>query len=60
MDNILNKVLDPIQIGFTAFNKFNATAKTCPKAFAGEKVGVVAKKNGKYSIVEYSELSAEH
>ncbi len=37
-----------------------ATAKTCPKAFAGEKVGVVAKKNGKYSIVEYSELSAEH
>ena len=34
--------------------------KSCPKAFAGEKVGVAAKKNGKYNIIEYSELSSEH
>lgn len=30
------------------------------KANAAEKVGVVAKKNGLYYIVEYSEMSAEH
>jgi UDP-N-acetylglucosamine pyrophosphorylase len=37
-----------------------ATLKSCPKVDASEKVGVVAKKDGKYAIVEYSELSKEH
>jgi len=59
VDNILNKVLDPIHIGYTACNKFTLSVKTCAKAYPEEKVGVVAKKDGKYAIVEYSELSSE-
>ncbi len=42
----MNKILDPIQIGFSAQNKFTASLKSCPKANAAEKVGVVAKKDG--------------
>ena len=33
--------------------------KTCVKREPGEKVGVVCKKNGKYDIIEYSELTDE-
>jgi len=60
VDNPINKVLDPIQVGFTADQKLSASLKCVTKANAGEKVGVVAKKNGLYYIVEYSEMSAEH
>jgi len=56
VDNILNKILDPVQIGFTACNQYTMTAKTCPKAYPEEKVGVIALKNDKYAIVEYSEM----
>jgi UDP-N-acetylglucosamine pyrophosphorylase len=34
-----------------------ASLKTLFKRDPTEKVGVIAKKNGKYEIVEYSELS---
>lgn len=60
VDNIMNKVLDPVHIGFTACNQLTVSLKTCPKAYPGEKVGVVAKKDGMYAIVEYSELNEEH
>ena len=33
--------------------------KTCVKRDPAEKVGVVCKKNGKYDIIEYSELNEE-
>ena len=59
VDNIMNKVLDPIHIGYTACNQYTLSVKTCPKAYPEEKVGVVAKKDGLYAIVEYSELSNE-
>lgn len=60
VDNILNKILDPVQIGFTALTHSDVTLKACNKRDYSEKVGVVAKKNGKYAIVEYSELDQEH
>lgn len=56
----MNKVLDPVQIGFTHHNEYTVSLKTCPKAYPGEKVGVAAKKDGRYAIVEYSELTEEH
>ena len=58
VDNIMNKILDPVQLGFTKAHSYSATCKTVPKRNANEKVGVVARKNNKYAIVEYSELSA--
>jgi UDP-N-acetylglucosamine/UDP-N-acetylgalactosamine diphosphorylase len=60
VDNIMNKILDPVQIGFTHHNDYTVSLKTCPKAYPGEKVGVAAKKDGQYAIVEYSELTEEH
>jgi len=52
-------VLDPLQIGFTSCNDYEASLKCCAKRDPFEKVGIVCKKNGKYDIVEYSELSEE-
>ena len=59
VDNVLNKILDPLQIGFMAKKELEASLKCCTKRDPSEKVGVVCKKNGKYDIVEYSELSQE-
>ena len=59
VDNVLNKILDPTHIGFTDLNNFDASLKCCVKSSPDEKVGVVMKKNGKYDIVEYSEISSE-
>lgn len=56
VDNVLNKIMDPVQVGFTQAHGHQATLK-CVKRRADEKVGVVCIKNGKYDIVEYSELT---
>ena len=57
VDNVLNRILDPVYIGFAVKNNFEAVMKSCIKRDAKEPVGVVLKKDGKYDIVEYSELS---
>ena len=59
VDNVLNRLLDPVHVGFTAMKELDASLKCCVKRNPEEKVGVVCKRNGKYDIVEYSELSAE-
>jgi UDP-N-acetylglucosamine/UDP-N-acetylgalactosamine diphosphorylase len=56
---VLNKLLDPLQIGFTATKDLEASLKCCVKRSPDEKVGVVCKKNGKYDIIEYSELPSD-
>jgi UDP-N-acetylglucosamine/UDP-N-acetylgalactosamine diphosphorylase len=60
VDNAINKILDPIQIGYTKVNNLEASLKCCPKRSPEEKVGVVATKDDKYAIVEYSDLSGNH
>ena len=57
VDNVLNRILDPLQVGFMAEKQLEASLKVCVKCDAAEKVGVVCKNNGKYDIVEYTELS---
>lgn len=57
VDNVLNKVLDPTYIGFAVKNNLQAVMKSCVKRDAKEPVGVIVKKDGKYDVVEYSELS---
>ena len=59
VDNALNKVLDPIQVGYTHERQLQTTLKACAKRDASEKVGVIGTRNGKYDIVEYSELPPE-
>lgn len=58
VDNALNKVLDPVQIGLTYNKDLQTSLKCVPKRNAAEKVGVIGKRNGKYDIVEYSEFPA--
>lgn len=57
VDNVLNKILDPLLIGFTSSRGLQASLKCCKKAFPEEKVGTLCIKNGKYDIIEYSEMT---
>jgi UDP-N-acetylglucosamine/UDP-N-acetylgalactosamine diphosphorylase len=63
VDNVLNRVLDPVYIGFAVAKRLQAAMKSCVKRDAKEPVGVVVKRRdadtgaAKYDIVEYSEIS---
>lgn len=65
VDNVLNRILDPLYIGFAVSNNLQAAMKSCVKRDAKEPVGVVVKRvdgvsgQSKYDIVEYSEISPE-
>ena len=65
VDNVLNKILDPIFIGFAISKNLQAVMKSCVKRDAKEPVGVVVKRKNmetglsKYDIIEYSEISKE-
>ena len=59
VDNILANFVDPEFIGFAIKNNSPAAGKSVVKASPDEKVGVFCKKNGKPSVIEYSEISKE-
>jgi len=59
IDNVLNKILDPIQIGLAVSKKAGCVIKTLPKRGWQERIGVFGKVDGKYDLLEYSELSEE-
>ena len=57
VDNILAHMVDPLLIGYSIKNNLTATSVSCIKANPEEKVGVLCLKNGKPSVVEYTELT---
>lgn len=59
VDNILSKLVDPLFIGFTAQKKALIGCKAVRKTDPNEKTGVIALKNSKPSVVEYSEIPKE-
>ena len=59
VDNVLQKICDPVFVGATLCSNTQIGAKVIRKADAYEKVGVMCKKNGKPSIVEYIDLSEQ-
>ena len=59
IDNVLVKMFDPTFIGLYLKQGYPAASKSVAKSYPEEKVGVFCKKNGKPSIIEYTELSQE-
>ncbi|KAI9908076.1 hypothetical protein PsorP6_004621 [Peronosclerospora sorghi] len=56
VDNVLCKVVDPVFIGYCIDEKADCASKVVWKTRPDESVGVVAKRNGAYCVIEYSEL----
>ena len=59
VDNILAHMVDPLLIGYSIKNNYNLTSVSCIKANPEERVGVLCIKDGKPSVVEYTELTDE-
>ncbi len=59
VDNVLQKINDPVFVGATALSGADVGAKVVRKAYEKEKVGVLCLEDGKPSIVEYYEMTEE-
>ncbi len=59
VDNCLVKMVDPVLMGIAIDKNVTAAGKSVVKANPKEKVGVFCKKNGKPSVIEYTEISEE-
>lgn len=59
VDNVLQQIGDPVFLGAVLAAGTHCGAKVIAKADPGEKVGVICRRGGRPSVVEYSELSEE-
>lgn len=58
IDNIVNKPMDPISLGYAIHSQADVCVKTLPKSHPEEKVGCLATRNGQFHIIEYSEIAS--
>ena len=56
VDNILVNIMDPAFLGYHVIEKSDMSSKAVSKASPEEKVGVLGMKNGKNTVIEYSNL----
>ena len=59
IDNSLVKPADPVFVGYCISQNADCGNKVCWKTDAHEKVGVVAAREGKPCVIEYSEITKE-
>ncbi|MCD8040036.1 MAG: UDPGP type 1 family protein [Clostridia bacterium] len=56
VDNVLQRICDPVFIGATLMHGADCSSKVVKKANAAERVGVLCLEDGKPAIVEYYEM----
>lgn len=59
VDNVLAKMVDPLLTGIAIDRKCLAAGKSVVKSYPKEKVGVFCKKDGRPSVIEYTEITDE-
>ncbi len=59
VDNVLQRMADPVFVGATVLSGADSGAKAVVKVDPHEKVGVLCYENGRPSIIEYYELTEE-
>ena len=59
VDNVLVKMVDSVLVGMAIANNVPAAGKSVVKAGPKERVGVFCKRNGKPSVIEYTEITDE-
>ena len=59
IDNCLAKMADPVFLGMAIDKQYLVAGKSVVKKYPHENVGVFCKRNGKPSIIEYSEITDE-
>ncbi len=59
VDNCLAKMVDPVLMGLAIYKGVTGAGKSVVKSSPQEKVGVFCKKNGKPTVMEYSEITTE-
>ena len=59
VDNVLQKIADPVFVGATLEGGYDIGSKVIRKVDPYEKVGVMCNKNGKPSIIEYIDLTED-
>ena len=59
VDNVLQRIADPLFVGATIASGMESGAKVVKKAAPDEKVGVLCTEDGKPSIAEYYEMTEE-
>ena len=59
VDNVLQRIADPVFVGATIVSGVNCGAKVVCKAEPHEKVGVLCLQDGQPNIIEYYELTEE-
>lgn len=59
VDNVLVKMVDPVLMGLAETKNCLAAGKSVVKAGPEERVGVFCTRNGKPSVIEYTEISEE-
>ena len=59
VDNVLQRIADPVFIGATILGKYQSASKVVRKVEPHEKMGLLCLEDNKPSIVEYYEMSKE-